>query len=275
MHQNPSNAIMVLGHEQGTVSMWSPNLNQPLVKMLCHTGPIKSLSVSIDGKYLVTAGLDSYVSIWDLRNTYQKLYSHPVPSAPSSVSISQKSLIAIGFGSKVHVWKDPFTLSSSPFPLYLQHQIPDGSFIHDLKFCPFEDILGIGHSLGFESVLIPGSGSPTYDSLESNPFQTKKQRQESQVKSLLEKIPWDTIAISSDNVIGAVSNEKEQVLAGDPKFISKKKRTGGKRHLKKQQNIIDEKRQSKESYLKSTDNSKASTYQPTAHKTALDRFMDP
>jgi U3 small nucleolar RNA-associated protein 7 len=31
-----------------------------------------------------------------------------------------------------------------------------GAPIHDLKFCPFEDILGCGHAKGISSLVIPG-----------------------------------------------------------------------------------------------------------------------
>ena len=36
MRQNPWNAVMNLGHSNGVVSMWTPNMGTPVVKMLCH-----------------------------------------------------------------------------------------------------------------------------------------------------------------------------------------------------------------------------------------------
>lgn len=48
MRQNPWNAIMQLGHANGVVSLWSPSLGTPLVKMLCH----KARRASLDNDFL-------------------------------------------------------------------------------------------------------------------------------------------------------------------------------------------------------------------------------
>jgi U3 small nucleolar RNA-associated protein 7 len=50
MAQNPWNAIMHLGHYNGTVTLWSPSMSTPLVKMLTHKGPVKAVAVDHTGK---------------------------------------------------------------------------------------------------------------------------------------------------------------------------------------------------------------------------------
>ncbi len=55
----------------GTVSLWSPNVVSPLVKMLCHRGPLTDLAVERGGWAMVTVGMDARMKIWDIRSTYR------------------------------------------------------------------------------------------------------------------------------------------------------------------------------------------------------------
>lgn len=56
MAQNPWNAVLCCGHANGTVTMWTPNMTTPVVKMLCHRAAISALAVDPTGHQLVTAG---------------------------------------------------------------------------------------------------------------------------------------------------------------------------------------------------------------------------
>ena len=46
MRQNPWNAVLHLGHTNGTVTLWSPNMTTPLVKQLCHVGPLQGAGLA-------------------------------------------------------------------------------------------------------------------------------------------------------------------------------------------------------------------------------------
>lgn len=48
--QNPHNAIMHLGHQNGIVSLWSPNSTTPLVKLMAHRGPVGSVAIDREGR---------------------------------------------------------------------------------------------------------------------------------------------------------------------------------------------------------------------------------
>lgn len=149
--QNPHNAVVLTSHYNGSVAMWTPNVDEPVVKMLCHGSPVQDLSVDRQGRYLVTAGVDRKLKLWDLRN-YQNLATYRLGQIPKSIDISQQNIVAVSSGEVVNLFKDCFKKNvEKP---YLKHHA-DG-MIDDVRFCNFEDVLGMGHEKGFTSILVPG-----------------------------------------------------------------------------------------------------------------------
>ena len=98
MVQNTYNGIMCLADRRGVVSMYSPNIGQSLIRMLCHKSAISSIAVQKDGNYMVTTGNDGLMKIWDLR-TYKKLYDYWNPKQAKTIYISQRKLLAVSNGN--------------------------------------------------------------------------------------------------------------------------------------------------------------------------------
>lgn len=218
--QNKSNAIVHTGHGNGTVALWSPNNpSTPLVKMLVHACPVSGLAIDETGTYMATTGVDRSLKVWDLRNSYNCLFNYKLRTPPSCLSFSQKNgMLAVGLGSVVEVYKD-VTQTEIVEP-YLRHALETtDSNIRHVDFCNFEDVLGVGHATGFSSVLVPGSGEANFDGFESNPFMTRTQRREMEVKSLLDKVQSELISL-------------------DPTELSRVDRVGLKQKLEDKEKVL-------------------------------------
>ncbi|KAL6247312.1 putative U3 small nucleolar RNA-associated protein 7 [Rhinocladiella similis] len=260
--QNPYNAILHVGHQNGTVSLWSPNSTTPLVKMQSNAGPVRSIAIDRSGHYMLCGGQDLRLKLWDLR-ALKEVHSYTTRQPATTIDISDRGLAAIGNGTGVTIWKDLFTASAaSPDPSKIQSPYlnwgHDGQRVERVRFCPFDDVLGISHADGFSSIIVPGAGEANYDALEVNPYETRKQRQETEVKSLLTKLQPETIALDP-NFIGTLDRRSAEqrrrekdldALPEDPLAKLKERNRGRgrnsalRRHLRKKggKNVVDEKR---------------------------------
>ncbi|KOC66044.1 WD repeat-containing protein 46, partial [Habropoda laboriosa] len=189
MTQNPTNAVLCVGSSTGVVSMWSPNIKQPLVKMLCHTHGVSSCAVHPYGTYMATSSANKSVKIWDIRQLVGPVHNYLTRAPVQHLSYSQCGQLAMAMGNVVEVYR----LSGKEMKPYLRHRA--GWSVSSMQFCPYEDVLGIGIVKGVSSLLVPGSGEANFDALESNPFQTKTQRREAEVKALLDKIQPELISL--------------------------------------------------------------------------------
>jgi U3 small nucleolar RNA-associated protein 7 len=143
--------------------------------------------------------------VWDLR-TYGELNSFRLPLPPTQIAFSDQNNVAVTFGTKVHIYKD--IINDTPTRPYMQYNTI--SPVSSLAFCPFEDILGVGHNRGFCSLLIPGCGDPNFDALHANPYESKKQRQEREVRQLLEKIQPNMITLNPKDINRVNQTELEK-----------------------------------------------------------------
>ncbi|ODV59237.1 Utp7p [Ascoidea rubescens DSM 1968] len=268
MRQNPWNAVINLGHANGQVTLWIPNSSTPVAKLQVCRGPVRSLAVSRDGRYMACSGADKSLKIWDIRklSNLKEMESYYTPTPANSLDISDTGLLSIGWGPHVTVWKDILkTRQKSP---YMNHLIP-GSQIQTVRYVPFEDILGVGHNDGISSLIIPGSGEANFDALEANPYETSEQRKDKEVTSLLNKLSPDLIAYDPFS-LGLVGKKARDTIKLKKDYLAKltgetakkegqpeaKKESRGRisavrRHLrKKNNNVIDQRRVRLERNLK-------------------------
>ncbi|KAI8476944.1 MAG: WD40-repeat-containing domain protein [Monoraphidium minutum] len=257
MRQNPHNGVLCLGHANGTVTMWTPNITSPVVKMLTHRGAVTAVAVDPTGHQLVTAGVDCQVKVWDIR-TFKPMHAYFANAPATALDISQRGMLAVGQGRRLQVWQD--ALASKAASPYLTSQLPTGG-VESLRFCPFEDVLGAGAAGGFSSLLVPGAGEPNVDSFLANPYASLKERREAEVVALLDKLQPDTIVLDPDSV-GRVLREPTEVArerkaaaaaanaarvkevrdAGDERKRMKGKNKPSRRQRRKQNNVIEDKK---------------------------------
>lgn len=282
LRQNRHNAILHSGHANGVVNLWTPNMSEPAVRMLCHRGPVRDVAVDREGRYMVTAGQDGRLKIWDVR-TYGELQSYFTPTPASSLSVSDSGLVGVAWGAHVSVWKDALTSSSSSSAAakqeapYMTHLQP-GSPITNVRFAPFEDFLGVAHESGFTSLIVPGAGEANFDAFEANPYGSKQQRRTTEIRGLLEKLQPNMISLTpfigdvdpassslrkreavEDKAAAAAAAAKKE---GEVDFVPRDKQRGRNSALrrvlrKKNRNVVDERRLKVEALLKQEKEMKA------------------
>lgn len=257
---NPSSGIVHMGHSSGVVSLWSPVSDRPLARILTNAGGVRQVAVANSGLWMVTTGGDSTVKIWDMR-TYKLLSSWRAPAMTTALACSQRDLIAYSFGATVQIWAPggetgksrgkKSDWGSKPYMM----ETYSGCRISGLDFCAFEDVLAVCHEQGVRTMIVPGAGEATFDTNAPNPYETRNQRRENEVRNLLDKLPPASIVLDSA-FVGSVEqdpNQRQKEIHDRERRANlqkirrkkeKKKMKGrnkiSKRLKKKQDNIIDE-----------------------------------
>ncbi|RZF45355.1 hypothetical protein LSTR_LSTR002798 [Laodelphax striatellus] len=283
--QNPYNAVLCLGNAKGVVSMWSPTVQKPLAKMLCHKMIVQGLAIDNTGTYMATSAPDHSLKVWDIRNLDGPLQHYQLQANATHLSFSQKGQLAVAMGNVVEIYRD--CCRTSVDKAYMRHRMTN--LVSDMEFCPYEDVLGIGSRGGYHSILVPGSGEANFDAYEANPFQTREQRREAEVKALLEKIQPEMITLDPTSIIQVnvpslkekVEAKKQLLLVKPPKIDftprMKKKRHGNTVRMARSRKIVQA--EAKQQFIKAMSKAKAASAndeaiddQSSTEKSVLDRF---
>lgn len=279
--QNPNNGLINIGHNRGLVTMWAPKISKPVVKIIAERGQVVSMAVPKSGRQLLTTGMNGTVKLWDIRNFKEAVQVYHVGQSDpvTSLGISQTGLVALGHGNRVEVWRN--MLDGGVKEQYLSEYYT-GKRVNSVQFMPYDDFLGVGLSDGFSTMITPGAGESNFDSYEANPFEMKRQRQEKEVRMLLDKIQPEMITMDS-NFVGNVDTRDPKVIAAEvreeeaklsPLQLKEKRRMRGRSSAKKKfmrkkrLNIID-----KDTDLtKDQDNAQDVEIEQKSFKSVLDRF---
>ena len=208
--------VLGVGHQCGQVTMWSPACPSPLIKIAAHRTSIVDLSFESSGTYMTTLGADGYTRIWDMRK--MGILHQIFTPRGTSLDISHTNLLAIAFGSRVEIWKDILQTSRPTKPIIAHNFEKSYTVPTSVHFCPYEDVLGVGHNFGFSSLLVPGSGCADPDFFSANPYESAKEMRSRPVHQLLDKLPLDSIHIKG--AIGASHTSTKNTLLLKKRKIS-------------------------------------------------------
>ena len=148
--------------------------------------------------------------------------------------------MAVADGAEVSVYpSDALRTQSAPY-MRVMMRSKKMDTVRCVKYCPYEDVLGIGHDSGFVSAIVPGSGEPNIDTYEANPFASNKQRREAEVQQLLDKAQADTIMLNpyelgavDPEALALTEKEDEERAKFKPKHKTRAKNKPGVREKRK------------------------------------------
>jgi WD40 repeat protein len=140
---SPDESWLACGGNNSVIKMIPLKSNSVGYDLKGHTGSIKSLLFSYDGKYLYSASLDGKVLKWDLAaRTSRNVTTDLLEITSLVISSNGNYLAGVSSDGKALIWNPERT--ADPF------RIPDnGKIIKTVRFKPDENILAVGYTDGY------------------------------------------------------------------------------------------------------------------------------
>ncbi|ORD97182.1 WDR46 [Hepatospora eriocheir] len=175
--------VIYLGHNDGTVTLHAPIQDEYLMKI--KTGN-DLVDIATSYNYLYTSTSNS-IKQFDLRNYFKELKT--IKKSGGKLATTSKEYISTYRNKNIDVFDTK---------LNLIHNTKLAESINSVSFNSFEDICVATTRKRVKFLLFPGTADVNFDTREISPFLTKKQKQEREVKMLLEKIPPEMISYNSE-----------------------------------------------------------------------------
>jgi cytochrome c len=139
-HDNAVNAVtwltdgrIVTAGADAHIAIWTPGKPDPDAVLDGHTGPIASLAVSPDGKWLASASWDHSVRLWPLGGGAPRvLEGHGQNVNGVAFSPDGRDLVSAGYDATVRIWRlsdGSVSVHTLPTPLNSVVIAPDGEIV--------------------------------------------------------------------------------------------------------------------------------------------------
>lgn len=191
--KNQTDGVIYLGSEKGHVTLWTPNESKYVAKVFCHQSRVSDVQVERFGNYMVTNGNDKQCKVWDIRKMFKPVNVINTKNICKNIKLSQNNVLATTYKDNVIFYKDIDKNKEHEDDHIALRERFVGKNITGLDFCPFEDVLCVSHNRGISNIIVPGAGDPNFDSYEESPYRSKLDRQNIEVRRLLEKVPYKLI----------------------------------------------------------------------------------
>lgn len=185
LRQDMQSSLLYAAQSSGSVTCWSPQYKKYVAKICCHKGPVNALAIDKRGTKIITSGSDGTIKIFDTRNYAHELTCYNLPGV-SQLDISQTGFLSVCRNNTMTVFNNFEDPSHSS--VLMRAEFP--SVLNESAFCPYHDTVVTASHDSIETYIVPGAGFSEYDSFEENACETKKQRIESELKGLMDKLPF-------------------------------------------------------------------------------------
>ena len=113
---SPIDGRIAAGDDENSISLWDPERRRPVQYLRGHSGIVRDLAFSADGRRLASAGNDGTIRIWDPADGREITCFRGHTAAVTSVYFSPdgRGLVSCGYDGTVKVWD---SASSEVLPL--------------------------------------------------------------------------------------------------------------------------------------------------------------